>query len=240
TNDHEVRFFGDGDDIIARFWNDSLGLDPNDILTDSCQLRSRTTPHKALVARCSCGVIGCGDVEVEVSRSENHVEWVEIHGRNDPPSRTFAVGAGPESVATQVDDGDHPFRRTIEFPASQYETEVERALKEINWETPERTAARLVRTTLNYDLLASNGFSFDWASGRARAGKFTISLKLEPGPYQILVQVPWNDVNPEEIATRCIKLLSEPPINWSDAEWWPQQRELGPPPLAGPTWRKGG
>jgi hypothetical protein len=32
TNDHEVRLFGDGDDIIARFWNDMMGLDPDNIL----------------------------------------------------------------------------------------------------------------------------------------------------------------------------------------------------------------
>ena len=55
TNSHEVRFLADGDDVIARYWDDMLGLDPDDILVKPCPLRSGTTPHRATVAVRSCG-----------------------------------------------------------------------------------------------------------------------------------------------------------------------------------------
>src|SRR5262245_57031021 len=76
TNDHEVRFFGDGDDIIARFWNDMMGLDPDDILVAPCPLDASSKPHKVTVARCSCGVIGCGSIEVNIERLAEEIKWV--------------------------------------------------------------------------------------------------------------------------------------------------------------------
>jgi hypothetical protein len=75
TNDHEVRFFADGEDIIDRCWNGMIGLDPDEILVRPCPLQGGGEQHRATVARCSCGVIGCGSIEVEVSRSPENVEW---------------------------------------------------------------------------------------------------------------------------------------------------------------------
>jgi hypothetical protein len=75
TNDHEVRFVADGEDLICRFWDGMMGLDPDDILFEPCPLRAGAESHQATVARCSCGVVGCGSIEVEINRSPEHVEW---------------------------------------------------------------------------------------------------------------------------------------------------------------------
>jgi hypothetical protein len=213
TNDHEVRFFGDGDDIIARFWNDMMGLDPDDILVAPCPLDASSKPHKATVARCSCGVIGCGSVEVDIERSTDDVKWSW---------------------------GDSESPRAVSFLATNYDEELRRALIDTSWETPDRTAARLLRNYVDRQSLASHGLTFTWGSGRVRKGAFSVALQFEPGPYQVLVHLPWTGEPPEVIARKCAELLREPPSNWLAAEWFAQKPNLGPPLLVGPSWRRGG
>jgi hypothetical protein len=213
TNDHEVRFVADDEDIIARRWNDMIGLDPDDILLTPCPLRATAEPHKVTVARCSCGVIGCGSIEVEVARSSDSVEW------------TWGNADSPEGMR---------------FLATNYDVEVERALADTSWETADRTAARLLAGKVDRQALARLGLSFTWASGRVRKGAFSVSLSLEPGPYQILVHLPWRSESPEELARKGARLLREQPSSWIGTEWLPQQANLGPPSLAGPSWRRGG
>ncbi len=84
SNDHQVRFVADGEDLIRRFWGDMLGLDPDDILLRPSQLLATEQPHNATIARCCCGVIGCGSVDVQVSRSVNTVLW-----SHEEPRRLF-------------------------------------------------------------------------------------------------------------------------------------------------------
>ncbi len=213
TNDHEVRFFADGDDLITHFWDDMIGLDPDDILVESCPLRTSSESHRATVARCSCGVIGCGSLEVEVARAGDSVEWTWA-GTNEPQS--------------------------LKFLANSYKAEVERVLRDTTWETPDRTAARLLAGRVNREILSLRGLTYSWASGRVRKMTFTVSLILDPGPYQVLVHLPWNAEPPEEIADTCAKLLADKPASWAQAEWFPQRPDLGPPSLAGSSWLRGG
>jgi hypothetical protein len=211
TNDHEVRFFVDGDDIIARFWKDMMGLDPDDILVAPCPLYA-SQPHKATLARCSCGVIGCGIIEVNIERSGDEVRWSW---------------------------GDAESQQAVSFLAASYDKELGRALTDTSWETPDRTAARLLANQVDRQTLASHGLTFTWGSGRVRQGAFSVALRLEPGPYQVLVHLPWIGEAPELIARKCAELLREPPTEWLGAEWFAQQVNLGPPSLLGSGWRRG-
>ena len=213
TNDHDVRFFGDGDDIIARFWNDMMGLDPDDILVTPCLLDAGSKPHTATVARCNCGVIGCGSIEVNIERLVDHIKW-------------------------SWDEAGS--RRALSFVAMNYDQELRRALADTNWETPDRTAARILANQVDREAPASHGFTFTWSSGRIRRDMFSVALKLEPGPYQVIVHLPWSGTPPEAIAQQCVEFLCQPPATWLGAEWFPQQANLGPPSLAGPSWRRGG
>jgi len=208
TNDHEVRLLGDGEELIDRFWDGMIGLDPNDILLEPCPIEPSAAGRKATVARCDCGVIGCGSVEVIVRSDGDKVLWVE---------------------------GD----RMLRFPAAAYEAEINRAQRDTSWETLERTAARLVREQVDRDLLARNGLSFEWASGRASNGRFTVSLRLDPGPHQVLVSVPWSSETAEDLANSALELLKGDPRTWDGVGYLPQRGDLGNPPLIGPGWKRG-
>jgi hypothetical protein len=210
TNDHEVRFRADDDDIIDCYWSNVIGLDPDDILVKTCQLRSSDKPHRATVARCNCGVVGCGDIEVEIARSAEKVMWTwdyfELH-------------------------------YILMFPAANYDAEVERALRDFSWETPDRTAARLLVGKIDYELLASRGLRCYWASGRNKKDMFTVSLFLDPGPYQLMIHLPWTHESPEQMADRFAALLTEPPSTWPNVEWHAVSGHLDAPAIAGPGWR---
>jgi hypothetical protein len=139
-----------------------------------------------------------------------------------------------------VEVGSPEATQLLRFPAAAYDAEVNRALTDTAWETPDRTAARLLAGRVDRRSLSREGLSYSWASGRVRRGAFSICLMLEPGPYQVLVHLPWRAESAEEIARRGAKLLADRPVNWADVEWFGQQPGLGPPALAGPCWRRGG
>ena len=73
SNDHQVRILIDGDD-----WLDAspLGLDPPEFFSQPA-LRSS---GELIVGRCDCGVLGCGDTTVDVSRELGLVKWTNANG----------------------------------------------------------------------------------------------------------------------------------------------------------------
>lgn len=73
SSDHQVRILADGEDVIERFGEGGdLGVDPPEFFSQPNLL----TGGRILVGRCDCGVVGCGDLEAEVTREGEHVEWV--------------------------------------------------------------------------------------------------------------------------------------------------------------------
>jgi hypothetical protein len=211
TNDHEVRLLDPADSLIARFDDSMMGLDPVEILIAPSTLHATDVEHIATVGRCACGVTECGSVEVRIRREGEHVFW--------QATRSATI---------------------VRFLASAYDAELTRALNDFSWETPERTTARLVRASLDHALLQRSGLTFSWASGRSRKDHFTIALMLEPGPYQLIVCVPWNGESPEALSRTCLELLHSAPTSWPNVEWYPQAAGLAvPPAIGGPGWRAG-
>jgi hypothetical protein len=210
TNDHEVRLLDGDDDIISRFDNTMMGLDPEDLLTSSCPLLPRDGPHTATIGRCGCGVTGCGSVEVVIERNHDVVIW------RAPTGMT-----------------------TVRFLAEQYEREIGRALGDFSWETPDRTAARLISSGIDRAALASRGFEYLWSSGSIGPGSMTIAMVLSPGPYQVLVHLQSETLSPEGLAERCLEALRADPSSWSNVTWYPQATGLPAPSLAGAGWRNG-
>jgi hypothetical protein len=193
TNDHEARLLGNGESLVDRLSSGLIGLDPDDLLTDTtCPLRAESESHRATIGRCSCGIIGCGSVEVEIRREHDQVVW------------------------TAMDSS-----LQVRFLAAQYDGEVERALQDRTWETPERTAARLVSRAVDRAALARRGFEFSWASERCRNGLMTVSLVLTPGPYQVLISVPWDSESIEGIVAQFREILSQPPQNMGEGGMQP-------------------
>ena len=75
TNDHEVVLSTEHGALVERFCDGMIGLDPGDILVESCQLLPRDAPHVALIGRCDCGITGCGSVEVEITAAGDSIAW---------------------------------------------------------------------------------------------------------------------------------------------------------------------
>jgi hypothetical protein len=207
TNDHEVFLFADDTNLIELFAPDLMGLDPDDLLIEPCALRAATSPHAAVIGRCRCGDIGCGSVAVNIHAEGTRVSWT----------------AGDSA-------------RRIQFEATQYALEVERSLQDHSWETPDRTAARLISQAVDRTSLARRGFEFFWASGRSPKGMMTASLLLRPGPYQVLVRLPWDGKDVGDIVRQFETILRRSPEDWPGVECNPQAQDLGPPPFTGPGW----
>lgn len=210
TNDHQVCLFADEQNVFDRLAKKAIGLDPDDLLTEPCRLLPGDPAEACLIGRCECGVVGCDDVRIRIAEAGQVVIWSGL-------DRRFG---------------------TLQFEAAAYRLEVARALADHGWETPDRTAARRISETVDRAILAAQGLRFSWASGRVASSTFTVSLQLDPGPYQVLVHLAWDGSGaPQPLAERVVALLATPARSWVDVQWSPLQSELGPPALAGADWR---
>lgn len=107
SNDHQVKIIVDGEDWLG---DDQLGLDPTDLRRE---LGTIAAKH-LLVGRCICGCVGCSDVEVRISRTNEKIEWAS-----------------------------HDERKPV-FDAAQYDAEVARFINDHSWEPLGRRVERLV------------------------------------------------------------------------------------------------
>src|SRR6184192_4196871 len=90
-----------------------LGMDPYDLLIPANRLAATAEPHTVPIARCDCGIYGCGATDVTIVRDDDLVHWdwsIEV-----------------------------PMRRGASFAAREYDAEVSRVAADHTWETPERT-----------------------------------------------------------------------------------------------------
>ena len=107
TNDHEVRILIDGEDWLGE---DQMGMDPPELFRQI----SGCDTGKLLVGRCYCGVVGCGDLYVYVTRDEDIVKW-------------------------QVSDA-----RSFRFDRIYYDETIESLINDNSWEDVNRRVERLI------------------------------------------------------------------------------------------------
>jgi len=210
TNDHEVKIFVDGESFIDKHWPDMMGMDPGDLLSYR-ELVPRDQAHASAVVRCGCGIVGCGSASVRISAQGDRVTWDSWQG----------------------DTGELP-APTLVFARGQYMQAVEEAVEDHSWETPDRTASRLLVSLIDQEVLAPENLTFQWASGRIRDKALTISLAGPPSHHQILVHVSWNGEPPSVIARKAADLLKRDPSEWLDVNW----NGEAAPPFDGPGWRR--
>lgn len=206
-DDHQVCLFADDLDLVALFAYDFIGLDPEELLNEPCVLRARSAEHIACIARCDCGVVECGSVNVYIRSGDGCVTWAAINSDLE-----------------------------VRFDTVQYSAEVERALLDHTWETPERKAARLIKSAIKTQCLEPPGFELDWVSGRAVGGRMTAAFTLRPGPFQVLLQMPWDADDIDAIVYSFQAVLERPPEEWPEVRCYPQTHDLGLPAIAGPGW----
>ncbi|WP_152601818.1 MULTISPECIES: hypothetical protein [Burkholderia] len=118
-----------------------------------------------LIGRCSCGVIGCGDQLADVEVFSDQVVWHLAQGHR------------------------------IVFKKEQYEAALAQGAASTHWESPERTAERLV-SCLDFSSRNERGYVFQWASTRIKRGQVT--LLFGEGERQVMIDVGWNRRDPED------------------------------------------
>lgn len=68
SNDHQIRIIIDGIDWLS---TEHLGIDPPEFFDQKTLFED----GNLLVGRCGCGCVGCDDVRVDVSFSDDEVIW---------------------------------------------------------------------------------------------------------------------------------------------------------------------
>lgn len=209
TNDHEVTIFIDDEDIIEKYCGTMMGMDPDDVLAFEF-LAPRKEPFDATIVRCGCGVVGCGNASVRISQNNQEVIWDNWDGawKNYNPG-------------------------TIRFQTDRYFHSLAGAIENHSWETPDRTAARLLKGQIDADFLERFGLKYEWASGRVFPDQFAIAMRGPSGYHQILLRIPWSNESPEEIAEIASNLLGTNPEKWPRATWYGTATT---PPFKGPRW----
>lgn len=206
SNDHQVRIIVDGQDIIS---DNMLGIDPPEFFADPALLES----GELIFARCSCGVVGCGDAIVHTKRDDISVTW-------DISSTEIGVTT------------------PLVFSCKQFDTALKSAMNDHSWETVERTAERLI-SEWNFTWLSKHGLTFCWASGRLNDKKMSICSDLN-NRYQVIVNVPWNHVSVNEAISNIRTELQKPPQEWADVTYHPyiQNTLFSEISISGPGWRR--
>jgi hypothetical protein len=201
VNDAEMTSVGAG-----------LGMDPYDLLVPTNRLLATPRPHTVPIARCSCGVYGCGSTDVIITGDGDLVHWdwlIEV-----------------------------PMNRGVSFATVQYDEEVERIAGDHSWETAERSAGRLVLTHLDHAALQAHGLAVTWVANDHRdPEQFRVALQLGDD-YQIFLDTPWRNRSPEELADRVCETLARGPAKWR-ASWHAIKPTIpGPPTIARRSWRQ--
>jgi hypothetical protein len=189
-----------------------LGMDPYDLLIPANRLLAASTSRSVPIARCGCGVYGCGSTDVTITREADLVHWdwlIEV-----------------------------PMERGVSFAASQYDAEVERVAGDHSWETAERAAGRLVLTHVDREALRSHGMTVTWVANDDRdPGLFRVALQLGDD-YQIFLDTAWHGRSPEELADKACETLARGPGKWR-ASWHSiKPTSTGPPAIARQSWRQ--
>jgi hypothetical protein len=71
SNDYQVRPIIDDADLLQLLQEDSLGIDPTELFRQP----ALGNAGKLLIGRCSCEVVGCGDVIADISVADGFVTW---------------------------------------------------------------------------------------------------------------------------------------------------------------------
>lgn len=188
-----------------------LGMDPYDLLVPTNRLVAGPTPRTIPVARCTCGVYGCGSTDVTIVRDGDLVHWEWSREAPMPHGASFTTVA--------------------------YDAEMARIAADHSWETPDRTAGRLVLARVDPEDLARHGLQPEWVGPDHRdPDLFQIAFRLHED-YQVFVAVAWHGRSPEELARDLCTRLASPPRQWQ-ATWHALRPDRNrAPAIAGPRWK---
>jgi hypothetical protein len=189
-----------------------LGMDAVDVLVPVHRLVATERPRRVAVARCGCGVYGCGSTDVVVQRVGDTVRWdweIEV-----------------------------PLDRPAVFDAAEYDREMARVEADRSWETPAHTAGRRVLERADRGRLREHGLELTDAVPDWRNPRIFTAWMVVPERYQVVLDVPWEGRTPEALADEVCRILALSPTAWT-ARWMgntPDTRDVLPA-IAGAGWR---
>jgi hypothetical protein len=205
---YEVLVFVNGTEMTAA--GAGMGMDPYDVFVPVNRLAATTEARRVPIARCECGVSGCGVTDVSILRDGDLVHW-DWH----------------EEV---------PMNRGVTFPAAEYDAEVARLAADRAWESPDRVAGRMILTDVDSEALSRHDLRVSWVANDYRdSSRFCVCL-LFAQSHQVFLYTRWENRTPAELAALVVQSLRKRPSSWR-AEWHAIQPGLGPPALAGRRWR---
>ncbi|SDD35592.1 hypothetical protein [Actinokineospora iranica] len=205
----EVRVRVNGEVLTAA--GGGLGMDPYKVLVPDNRLVATDEPRTVPIGRCSCGDYGCGPTDVVIVREDDRVHWEWL----------------PRAAEN----------RAFVFAAATYGAEIARASADHSWETPERTAGRLVLANVDRERLRGLGLEPRSVGNDYRDPElFQVGLWMADD-YQVFVTVPWRGRGPESLARAVCANLAGPVDNW-DATWHAVKPSVTRPPAIGPSWRR--
>lgn len=205
----EVQIFVNGIEMTRA--GAGLGMDTNDLLIPEVRFRPKSKPHQVAVARCDCGVYGCGSTDVMITAEDSVVHWDWLI--------------------------EKPMHRRVTFDRAQYDQAVDLLDTDRSWETPEREAVRIVATACRSQHLEDHGLQYSGAADHyADRSLFEVSLILDD-EYQLFLRTPWAGRTAEHLAADVMSTISTDPRTW-EVLWsgmTPESRDRQPR-LAGPGW----
>ena len=204
----ELKVFINGNDVLGEA---ALGLDPFDVIVPTNHLIARPQPHTARIGRCTCGDYECRPIDVTITRDGPQVHWDWLKNK--------------------------PMDQRVTFAWSQYAGEISRVASDVAWETPERTAGRLVLAGADRAGLRRQGIELQAAHNDWRdPGVFLVLLVIDSA-FEAEVELPWAGRTPEQLAWEMCALLSLRPQDWT-VHWFARHRSsIVNPRMAGPGWK---
>jgi hypothetical protein len=118
----EARVLVDDEDLVATWFPEGYGVDPDIVLGPQGELQAGDQPRQVTIGRPDCDPGCCGSLEVRIRRDGDHVvwdRWITPH-------------------VDRVPTGE------IRFGADDYAAELARAYRDRSWEWTGRTVARLL------------------------------------------------------------------------------------------------
>jgi hypothetical protein len=119
----EARVLVDGQDLVATWFPEGFGVDPDLLLGPGGGLRAGDEPHRVMIGAPDCDPGCCGSLEVRIGRDGDNVVWDDWL-----TPRVDRAPAGP-----------------VRFDAAAYSAELDRADRDRDWEWTGRTVIRLAR-----------------------------------------------------------------------------------------------
>lgn len=130
----QVLIFVNGEEMTAK--GAGLGMPPGELLLPTNRFASPASDIP--VARCTCGVYGCGATDVDIEMDDANVMW------------TWKYEA--------------PMGQPAIFDRASYDAEVARLASDHSWETRNDEVERLVMTRLDHDELRAVGITVGWVA----------------------------------------------------------------------------